>query len=210
MTRRFSAQFVGVLLLAAVSAVAAENGAVREGYVSVPGGRVWYRIVGSGGGVPVLILHGGPGFPHDYLDPLEALSKERPVVFYDQLGCGKSDRPSDSNLWRVERFVEELARVREELGLKEVHILGQSWGTQLAVDYTLTHPTGIVSLILADPALSIPRWVQDANAKRATLPKDVQAVLARHEAAGFTHCLEYQAAASTSDGVTSGHWTLSV
>ena len=55
----------------------------REGYLPVPGGRVWYEVVAAGGGVPLLLLHGGPGAGHDYLETLEALAADRPVVFYD-------------------------------------------------------------------------------------------------------------------------------
>src|SRR5262249_10200477 len=111
---------------------------VREGKVAVEGGNVWYRIVGADKpGVPLLILHGGPGIPHDYLEPLDALANERPVVFYDQLGCGNSDRPKDKSLWTIEQFVDELAKVRAALKLDRVHILGHSWGTILAVEYML-------------------------------------------------------------------------
>ena len=166
----------------------------REGFVRVEGGRVWYRVVGSGGGIPLITLHGGPGAPHDYLEPLEALADERPVVFYDQLGCGKSDRPSDKKLWRVERFVKELAQLRRALKLDRAHILGQSWGTMLAVDYLLTRPAGVASVILADPAISIPRWIADANRLRGKLPKSVRDALSSHEQSGDIGCLEYQAA----------------
>jgi proline iminopeptidase len=167
----------------------------REGFVRVEGGRVWYRIAGAAGRTPLLTVHGGPGAPHDYLEPLEALGAERPVVFYDQLGCGKSDRPANKALWKTGRFVRELAQVRRALGLSRVHLLGQSWGTMLAVDYTLTRPAGVESLILADPALSIPRWTRDAARYRRKLPSAMQATLARHEKAGDTACLEYQGAA---------------
>jgi proline iminopeptidase len=167
---------------------------VREGFVRVEGGRVWYRIAGAGGGIPLLTVHGGPGAAHDYLEPLEALGAERPVVFYDQLGCGKSDRPANKALWKTGRFVRELAQVRRALGLSRVHLLGQSWGTMLAVDYMLTRPAGVESLILADPALSIPRWTRDAARYRRKLPSAMQATLARHEKAGDTACLEYQGA----------------
>ncbi len=88
----------------------------QEGFIEVPGGRVWYRSVGEGG-TPLLCLHGGPGFTHYYLEPLEALADRRQVIFYDQLGCGRSDRPDDVSLWTVDRFVEELAQVRAALGL---------------------------------------------------------------------------------------------
>lgn len=167
---------------------------VREGYVPVPGGRVWYKIVGSGDAVPLLTLHGGPGAPHDYLEPLAELANERPVVFYDQLGCGNSDQPDDNSLWRIERFVEELGQVRAALGLERVHLLGQSWGTILATDYALTRPAGLTSLIMADPSLSMPRWMADTAVLRAALPDEVQEILDRHETAGTTTSEEYEAA----------------
>jgi proline iminopeptidase len=86
---------------------------MSEGYINVPGGRVWYRVINDDApDTPLLCLHGGPGFTHNYLEPLEALATNRPVIFYDQLGCGKSDRPGDPALWTVDRFVEELAQVR--------------------------------------------------------------------------------------------------
>ncbi len=79
----------------------------------MPGGRVWWRSVGDDrGGVPVLCLHGGPGFAHDYLDSLDDLGERRRVIFYDQLGCGRSDRPADPSLWVVDRFIAELVAVR--------------------------------------------------------------------------------------------------
>ena len=93
---------------------------VREGFVTVTGGRVWYRMVGAEKkGIPLIVLHGGPGLNHGYLQPLEALGAERPVIFYDQLGGGNSDKPDDPRLWTMERFVDELAQVRAALGLKK-------------------------------------------------------------------------------------------
>src|SRR5438876_1203901 len=65
---------------------------VQEGIIRVDGYRVWYRCVGRGG-IPLLLLHGGPGAGHDYLEPLAALAADRQLVFYDQLGCGRSEQP---------------------------------------------------------------------------------------------------------------------
>lgn len=168
-----------------------------EGYVAVPGGRVWYRIVDEApsDSIPILLLHGGPGFTSEYLDSLEALADERPVVRYDQLGCGRSDRPDDPSLWNVARFIEEVKVLRRELGLERVHILGQSWGSMLAVDYVLTGAVkGIVSLILASPPLSIPRWVADTQKLLDEMPAEVRSTLEWHEREGFTSCPEYHAA----------------
>jgi proline iminopeptidase len=165
-----------------------------EGFVDVTGGQVWYRISGSGTGTPLVLLHGGPGVPSYYLKPLQALADERPVILYDQLGAGRSDNPGDPSLWNTARFVEELAQIRETLGLTEVHILGHSWGTMLAVEYMLGNPEGVQSLILASPALSVARWSADADRLLATLPEATQAIIEEHEAAGTTDSPEYQGA----------------
>src|SRR6266498_302131 len=107
----------------------------EEGHISVPGGKVWYKIVGKRKAVPLIVIHGGPGYPHFYLKPLEDLSNEREVIFYDQLGCGNSACPDNKNLWTVERFVDELETVITTLALEQYHILGQSWGAALAISY---------------------------------------------------------------------------
>lgn len=168
----------------------------QEGFVPVDGYRVWYRIAGGGSdheAFPLLILHGGPGAPHDYLENLEALaSDKRRVIFYDQLGCGRSDQPDDPSLCRVSRFVDEVATVRRELGLDRVHILGQSWGGMLAIEYVLRQPQGLVSLILANTTPGMLLWVAEANRLRAELPPEVNATILRHEEAGTTDDQEYQ------------------
>ncbi len=166
----------------------------REGYVPVTGGRVWYRIVGSGTRTPLLVLHGGPGVPSTYLKPLAALADERPVVFYDQLGSGHSEHPVDSALWTMQRFLSELAEVRRALGLEQVHLYGHSWGTMLATDYVLSHPVGVKRLIMAGPALDFRRYKRDDDSLVATLPGSVRATLARHERDLTCDAPDYQAA----------------
>ncbi len=173
----------------------------QEGLIPVEGGyRVWYRVVGGGAGhesIPLLVLHGGPGAPHDYLENLAALASDtRRVIFYDQLGCGRSDKPDESTIrqWGVQRFVDELATVRRALGLDRVHILGQSWGGMLAIEYALTQPSGLVGLILSNTTPGIPLWLAEANRLRSELPPEVNATLLRHEEAGTTASSEYQEA----------------
>ena len=183
------------LLLLCLSGCRAKKGLIEtEGYIAVTGGKVWYKIVGSGSATPLLLLHGGPGASSRYLNSLAQLADERPVIFYDQLGGGKSDRPNDPNLWRTERFVEELAQVRQALGLDNLHILGHSWGAMLAVDYMLTEPSGIESLILASPCLSTTKWREDTHTYLEALPKETQVILSQHETAGTTDSEEYHAA----------------
>lgn len=174
---------------------AADQTVVRDGFIEVEGGPVWYRAVGEGPGVPLLVLHGGPGGTSCGFSLLEPLGAERPVIRYDQLGTGRSGRPDDLSLWTVERFVEELHTVRQALGLEKMHLMGHSWGGSLAAAYVLEKGTGgIVSLTLSSPLLSTPKWVEDANLLRAQLPADVQATLVKHEAAGTFDSEEYQEA----------------
>lgn len=166
----------------------------KEGYVDVDGGKVWYRIVGPGDATPLLILHGGPGIPSAYLNPLQVLADERPVIFYDQLGCGKSPAETDSTDWTIDHFVKRLDEIRAALGLEDVYLYGHSWGSVLAVEYYLAHPEGVKGLILAGPALDMEKWVADANVLLGTLPDSVQQVVRKHEANGTFDAPEYQAA----------------
>jgi proline iminopeptidase len=157
-----------------------------EGFVNVPGGKVWYRIAGGGSKTPLLLLHGGPGFPSAYLKPLEALADERPVIFYDQLGSGNSDKPQDSALWNVARFTDELDELRTKLDLDEVHILAHSWGTMLAAEYLTRNPAGIKTIIFASPAISVNRWLADANKLKQALPAAIRDSLTVNEQRGTT------------------------
>jgi proline-specific peptidase len=167
----------------------------QEGYLDVPGGQVWYRAVGDNeDAVPLLCLHGGPGFTHYYLEPLEALAEHRRVILYDQLGCGRSDRPGDLSLWTVDRFVEELAQVREALHLDRLHLFGSSWGGMLAMQYVLDRRPDLVSLTLCGSPASMIRWVADCEELLAAETAETRRVIREHEAAGFTACPEYQAA----------------
>lgn len=168
----------------------------KEGYVEVTGGKVWYRIVGADKpGTPLLTVHGGPGAPHDYLKPLETFAADRPVIFYDQLGCGLSDRPSDTALWTVSRFVEELDQVRKALHLNEIHLMGTSWGAMLTSEYLLRKGTeGVASLILSGPYLSSPRWAADQQAWIDQLPQSVRDTIEKYEESGDYMASAYQEA----------------
>lgn len=166
----------------------------EEGKIKVElGHEIWYRRIGNGG-IPLLTLHGGPGAGHDYLESLGGLAEDRPVIFYDQLGCGKSDRPDDRPLWRIERFVAEIDTVREALGLEQIHLLGQSWGGWLAIEYMLTHPSGVVSLILASTSASVPQFVDETRRLKTELPAAVYETLQRYEASGDYHNPDYEQA----------------
>lgn len=171
---------------------------VQEGTIAFRGYETWYRIVGAGeepGKLPLLCLHGGPGVPHDYLESLEAMAATgRRVIFYDQLGCGNSTHVDNPALWTVDLFVEEVDVVRKALGLERIHLLGQSWGGMLTMQYMLTQPKGIASITIASSPSSIPMWLAEANRLRRELPEDVQEALTRNEVAGTTESAEYLAA----------------
>jgi proline iminopeptidase len=133
--------------------------AASEGYVDFRGYRTWYRIAGDlrSDATPLLALHGGPGSTHNYFAPLERLADERPVVLYDQIGCGSSDHPTDIE-WTVDVFREEVAAVRERLGLDRIHLLGTSWGGMLALEHVLAGAGGIVGLVLSSTLASVDEW----------------------------------------------------
>lgn len=165
---------------------------MEEGFVPVTGGKVYYKKVGTGSKVPLILLHGGPGGTHVSMKALEALGDKRPVIFYDQLGAGRSDRPTDPSLWNIDRFVEELGQIRKALGLDQVHILGHSWGTMLAAAYLLNQPTGVHSVIFSGPCLSAPQWARDQDEHRKVLPQEVQDTLAKCEKEGTTDSEAYK------------------
>jgi L-proline amide hydrolase len=171
---------------------------VQEGMINFRGYQTWYRIVGAGeepGRLPLLCLHGGPGVPHDYLESLEAMAATgRRVIFYDQIGCGNSDHVDNPALWTVDLFVEEVGVVRQALGLEHLHILGQSWGGMLTMQYMLTQPQGVASITIASSPSSMALWLAEANRLRNELPPAVQATLREHEAAGTTDSAAYQQA----------------
>lgn len=166
-----------------------------EGYVDFRGYRTWYRIAGDlrSDATPLLALHGGPGSTHNYFAPLEGLADERPVVVYDQIGCGSSDRPTDIE-WTVDVFRDEVATVREELGLERVHLLGTSWGGMLALEHVLSGAKGVVSLVLSSTLASVDEWAAEQKRLRDALPPDVIEVLDRHERAETYDDPEYERA----------------
>ena len=176
----------------------AETLPVSEGRIPFGGAETWYRIVGEDerpGALPLLLLHGGPGGTHDYMEPMAELARSgRRVIFYDQLGCGNSPHPSDPDKWTVQLFLDEVAAVRDALGLDRIHLLGQSWGGMLAFEYMLTRPKGVAGLIICDSLSSVPLWIAEADRLRTLLPEGVQETLLAHERAGTTASDEYKAA----------------
>jgi L-proline amide hydrolase len=148
---------------------------------------------------PLVILHGGPGCAHDYVESIADLAEisGRPCVLYDQIGCGHSQHIPEAPLdfWSVELFLKELETVTAHFGIAgRYHVLGQSWGGMLGMEHALTHPPGLRSLVVANSPASMDLWVSEANRLRSQLPAAVQETLLRHEAAGTTDSEEYEQA----------------
>jgi proline-specific peptidase len=166
-----------------------------EGHIEVPGGRVWYARLGEGDATPVLTLHGGPGAGHDYIAPFaQALAADRPVVVWDQLGCGRSEVPDDPSLWTVDRFVAEVDAVRDALGLQEIDLFGQSWGGWLAIEYLTRGTTGVRRAVLASTSASAREFMAGARVLIEALPEPHRTVLIEGGAAGAYDTPEYAAA----------------
>ena len=163
-----------------------------QGFINVDGGKIWYNVVGTGTNTPMLLLHGGPGVPSYYLKPMSALGSDRKIIFFDQLGCGKSDHITDTTLMTVDHYVEEVAKVVQHFGLKEYYLFGQSWGTMLGTEYFLKYPEGIKAMILSSPAVSIPRWLKDADSLISTLPDSIQQAIRTNEKSRNYNAPEYK------------------
>lgn len=156
---------------------------ITDGYIDFKGYKTYYRIVGEPGGgkLPLLALHGGPGCAHDYLESLDGIAEKygRQVIYYDQLGCGKSVVPgSHPDMWCAELWEEEIDVVRNALGLENIHMLGQSWGGMLTMQYVINkQPKGVNSITIASSPASMDLWLSEANRLRGYLPENMQQAL---------------------------------
>ena len=151
----------------------------REIMIPVEGGNVWVGVFGTitADTVPVIFVHGGPGGHHVDFGAMTALSDERPVIFYDQLGGGLSDRPVATELWRVDRFVDELETIRQHLRIRKWHIVAHSWGSALAIEYAAKHPEQTASAMLAGPFLATSDWIAGTNLLIEEMPEPVRSTL---------------------------------
>lgn len=125
-------------------------------------GRTFFRRMGPRRGTPLFVLHGGPGSTHETFVEILELSKDRDLIIYDQIGCGRSSRIKKSE-WTLKTFVQELEDLRRALGLKKIDILGHSWGTMLGAEYYFTHPKTVRSIIFSSPCLDAQAWSADAQ-----------------------------------------------
>src|SRR6202522_1418139 len=131
--------------------------------IPVMGGKykVWTKKMGSGP-LKVLLLHGGPGFTHQYLEAMESFLPEAGIemYYYDQLGCGNSDIPDGVALWETPRFVEEVEDVRKALGLEDFVLYGQSWGGMLSIEYALKYQHHLRGLVISNMTAGIQAYLR--------------------------------------------------
>ncbi|MCJ1473948.1 hypothetical protein MMC13_002604 [Lambiella insularis] len=165
--------------------------------------KTWYITFGDykPGTRALVVLHGGPGVPHDYLLPISDVTSSHgiPVIMYDQLGCGNSthlpEKNGDGTFWTVQLFLDELENLLNKLGIKDDYdILGFSWGGMLASEHAVRRPKGLRKLIISCSPADMKMWVAVANKLRAELPADVQATLKKHEDEETTASEVYQTA----------------
>ena len=140
--------------------------------IPVAGGKykVWTKQMGSGS-VKVLLLHGGPGFPHDYLEAMEAFLPQAGIqmYYYDQLGVGNSDIPDDPALWTLPRFLTEVEEVRRGLGLDRFVLYGHSWGGILAMEYALNYQQHLRGLVISNMTAGMQSYLKRTAALKAQL-----------------------------------------
>jgi proline iminopeptidase len=158
------------------------SGGSRMIPVTTPHGthRVWVKRIGNNPDLRVLLLHGGPGATHEYLEACDSYLPAAGVeyYYYDQLGSGRSDQPSEGSLWEVDRFVDEVEQVRQALGLDRHNFVlyGQSWGGILAIEYALAHQQHLRGLVISNMMASVPAY--NAYAEQVLMPQMDQAALA--------------------------------
>lgn len=144
----------------------------------------------------LLLVSGGPGCPSDFFHDThhQYANQGMHVVTWDQLGCGQSDYVTDISLWKIPRFVEEVEMVRQALGLKNIHLLGQSWGGVLGLEYCLAYPDAVKTFIITSSAFNIPLMQRGFERHKLALGHETMRMMSYHEAKGTTDHPEYQAA----------------
>jgi proline iminopeptidase len=169
---------------------------MKKGYVQSGCYTLYYEVHGDG--LPVILLNGGPGFSHEYLEPLQALADRYKLVFFDQRGTGDSDK-ADIRSYTIDANVEDVEQIRRQLDLGRCAVFGHSWGGMLAQAYTLKYPQNVSKLILADTFSSIDDLNDTFDRMRRSLPPELQAVCEKCEQEGLykdgdAYPPEYQAA----------------
>jgi len=162
-----------------------------EGFVKSEAGELFFERRGASGGIPLVCVHGGPGFTSYYLEPLFALSDVVDVVCYDQAGCGRARRAGSRRAFSLTSFVGELEALRQELKAESMHLLGHSFGGAIIGEYILAHPSRVRSAVFASVSIDIPRWVEDGQRLVGQMPLMARMILREGERTGQLHSEQY-------------------
>lgn len=140
----------GLAILAVLAPLDLSAQRARQGLLSLETARIFYEVVGTG--EPIIVVHGGPGLDHEYLQPgLDALAIRNTLIYYDQRGTGRSAAALDSTAINLDAFIEDIDALRQALGHERVSVLAHSWGALLGIEYAARHPEAIRGLILMNP-----------------------------------------------------------
>lgn len=156
----------------------------------------WYKAIGdlnAPDAIPLLVLHGGPGACHDYLLQMQQLaSPTRPMIFYDQIGNGRSTHlrhlRGDESFWTVDLFLDELSNLLRHLGLsaRAFDLHGQSWGGMMGAEYAIrgVYRQQIRKLILSNSLASNALYMEGTNMEIKKFPQDIQEAIATAKETG--------------------------
>lgn len=167
---------------------------MTTGYVPSAAGELFYERRGAASAIPLVCVHGGPGFTSLYLEPLFALADQLPVVCYDQAGCGRARCRGARKAFSLAGFVSELEQLRLALGCECMHLLGHSFGGAIIGEYILAHPERVASAVFASVSIDIPRWVADSERLVSKLPLMQRMILNEGKRSGQHLSPQYQEA----------------
>jgi len=193
---------LSVYLLSSITVVTAATSTVTTGFIPFDHEgsqyQTWYSAYTPSERTefrPLIAVHGGPGFTHDYLDAIQDLASSRPVIFYDQIGNGNSThfvyaQAGNDTRWSVDLYLNELKNVIDFFGFDSIDILGHSWGGILGAEYAVLGPEKLHKLVLSNSLAEMDLWEKSQTQLLSAFPQDVQEGIA----AGFSDRVRYRAA----------------
>lgn len=156
------------LVLTAITPRDADAQRARQGMLSLDDARLFYEVVGSG--EPIVVIHGGPGLDHEYLQPgMDVLATRHTLVYYDQRGTGRSFASVEEGVISLDTFVSDIEALRQALGYPRISVLGHSFGALLAIEYAARYPDNLRALILMNPAEPGTRFAEETAQRRDRL-----------------------------------------
>ena len=120
-------------------------------WFETPDGRMHYIDEGPWNGRPVVLVHGNPtwGFLYrNFIGPLTEAGHR--AIVPDHLGFGRSDKPSDPELYRIPRHVARLDALLESLDLRDAVVVVQDWGGPIGLSWAVAHPERVSGLFILD------------------------------------------------------------